>query len=583
VGAGVGKPTENANSLALGKLILFKRVGVDMDTTRWVLVVLVLVATLGSPGVGAATAQEDCAFPVTRTDATGTPVTIAEDPDEVVTLNPSAAQTMYEIGAWDEVVGVSTYADYLPGADERTTVGTGNDDATVERTIALDPDLVLAPNTVFDSTVEQLRDAGLTVYKFESAESLDDVVEKTRLTGELVGACAGADERADTMERRIGIVEDAVADVERPRVLYEFFGFTTGTNTFIHDIIETAGGDNVAADYPRLNDSGNLEGYYAVNSEAVVIADPEWFLLSSDEYSTATVPSGPNGAYEGTVAYREGNAVLLDADLVSQPAPRSVDVVLRLVRTFHPGVYETEIEDRIDAGALAGERGTAVERLPDGSTSLQATNLGRTRQVRFDLPARRNATVQVRRVNVTLSTVNPTFELRLRDGGNRSAPNGTRALESVRLSGNGIFAGDVDHLTLQFTVNRSRLGDADPDTVTLYRANGTDWTPLRTTRLNATNASDAYVYEARTTGFSTLLLAVAEPRTAAGPATNVTPTGTATATATPTAVPETPTPRATTAAPETATPTPTPGSAPGFGIIVALVATLLAAAAGVRR
>jgi len=528
-----------------------------MHAIRWVLVGLLLVATLGSPGVGTAAADGDCTFPVTRTDATGTPVTISEDPNEVVTLNPSAAQTMYEIDAWDEVVGVSTYADYLPGADERTTVGTGNDDATVERTIALDPDLVLAPNTIYDSTVDQLRSAGLTVYKFEASESLDDVVEKTRLTGELVGACDGADERADTMERRIGIAEDAVADVERPRVLYEFFGFTTGTNTFIHDIIETAGGDNVATDYPKLNDSGNLEGYYRLNSEAVVIADPEWVLLNSGEYDTAQVPS--EAAYEGTVAAEEGNAVVLDADLVSQAAPRAVDVVLRLVRIFHPGVYETEIEGQIDAGAIDAERGTTAERLPDGTTSLQATNLGRTRRVGFDLPARSNATAQVRRVNVTLSTLNPTFELRLREA-NRSAPNGTRALESVRLSGNGIFAGDVDYLTLQFAVNRSRLGDADPGTVTLYRVNGTDWTPLRTTRVNATNASDAYVYEARTTGFSTLLLAVDEPDRATNRSANVTGTATATATA-----------------------TPTPGSAPGFGILVALVATLLAAAAGVRR
>jgi putative ABC transporter PGF-CTERM-modified substrate-binding protein len=581
VGTGAGKPTENATPLELDKFILLKRIEMDMHTTRWVFAVLVVVATLGSPGVGTAAADGECPFPITRTDATGTDVTISEDPDEVVTLNPSAAQTMYEIDAWDDVVGVSTYADYLPGADERTTVGAGNDDATVERTVALDPDLVLAPNIIRDSTVEQFRRAGLTVYKFESAATLDDVVEKTRLTGELVGSCDGADERADTMERRIGIVEDAVADVARPRVLYEFFGVTVEEGAFIHDIIETAGGNNVAADYAELNNGTLGGGYFYINSEAVVDADPEWVLLSSDEYDTATVPS--EAAYEGTTAAEEGNAVLLDADLVSQPAPRSVDVVLRLVRIFHPGVYETEIEDELDAGALDAERGTTVDRLPDGTTSLQATNLGRTRRVGFDLPARPNATAQVRRVNVTLSTLNPTFELRLRDGGNRSAPNGTRALDSVRLSGNGIFPRDVDYMTLRMTVNRSRLGDADPDTVTLYRANGTDWTPLRTTRVNATNASDAYVYEARTTGFSTLLLAVDDPAEATDRSANVTPTGTATATATATAIPETPTPRATTDAPATTTPTSTPGSAPGFGIIAALVALTLTAAAGVRR
>jgi len=571
-----------------------------MHTKRVVLVLVVVAATLGSPGVGVASADEDCSFPITRTDATGTSVTITEEPDEVVTLNPSAAQTMYEIDAWEKVIGVSTYADYLPGAAERTTVGTGRDDATVEQTIALDPDLVLVPDTIPDQTVEQLRTAGLTVYNFESSATLDDVSEKTRLTGELVGACEGANTRADTMDRRIGIVEEAVEDVERPRVLYTFFGFTAGDNTFVHDIVETAGGENVAADYSLLNaDSSATSNFYRLNAEQVVVADPQWLLLNSDEYDTATVPTA--GAYDETTAAAEDNVIVLDADLISQPAPRAVDVLLRLVRTFHPGTYEEEIQSRIEDDALADERGTTVERLSDGSTTLQATNLGRVDEVGFDLPARTNRTADLRRVNVTLSTVNPTFELRVRDGGNRSAPNGTRALESMRVSGNGIYAGDVDHLTLRFAVNESRLGDADPDTVTLYRSNGTDWVPLRTTRVNATTAAesnasstnasaadpDTLVYEARTTGFQTLLLAVDEPRPAGESPGNATGTATATATATATmtATPERPAttaPQATTA-PPTGTGASTPGSAPGFGSLAALVALVLTAAMGWRR
>ncbi|WP_049937410.1 PGF-CTERM-anchored ABC transporter substrate-binding protein [Haloplanus natans] len=542
-----------------------------MHTTRWVLVVLIVAATLGSPGVGAAAADTGCSFPVTRTDATGTTVTIAEDPDTVVTLNPSAAQTMYEIGAWDEVVGVSSFADYLPGADEKTTVGTGNSDATVERTIALDPDLVLAPNTIFDSTVQQLRDAGLTVYKFEAAEDLDDIEAKTRLTGELVGHCEDADTRANEFARQVDVVRDAVDDVDRPDVFYTFFGFTAGSDTFVNEVIETAGGNNIAADDAGINASGgDTSGFFSVNSEVVVAADPAWFVLNSDQYDTAEVPSGPGGVYEGTTAYEEGNAVVLDANEISQPAPRIVDAIVDLVRVLHPDAYENEIAGRIDPDLAEGERRVTAERLADGSLSLQADNIGRDDAVSFAVPARPNATVDVRRLNVTLSTVNPTFELRVRPAGDRAAPTGTRTLDTMEVSGNGIFARDIDHLTLRFAVNGSRLDGADPETVTLYRANESGWTPLRTTRVNATNGT--LVYEARATGMPTLLVAVDEPRPVS-PGTNATATATATSTAAPTA---TPTP--TTTPTQTATTAPsTPGSAPGFGPLVALAAILLVA------
>jgi len=356
-----------------------------MYTTRVVLVLVVLAAaTLGGPGVGAVAAAdadaEDCEFPLTRTDATGTAVTVPADPETVVTLNPSAAQTMYEIGAWDEVVGVSTYADYLPGADAKTTVGTGTDDATVERTLTLDPDLVLAPNTIPDSVVSRLRGVGLTVYKFEAAASMADVVAKTRLTGALVGACAGADDRADRMERELAVVEGAVADVERPDVLYAFFGFTAGEDTFVHEVIETAGGNNVAADPDGANASGRTTGYFAISPEVVVASDPAWFVLNDDEYDRATVPSGPGGAYENTTAYREGNAVVLDANEISQPAPRLVGAILDLVEALHPTVYETEIRDRIDREPTATPSEpstTAATPTPTGtSTTGSAPGLG---------------------------------------------------------------------------------------------------------------------------------------------------------------------------------------------------------------
>jgi putative ABC transporter PGF-CTERM-modified substrate-binding protein len=549
-----------------------------MDTTRWVVVALVTLAALGPAGVGTATAAEDCSFPLTRTDATGESVTVPADPATVVTLGPSAAQTTYEIGAWDEVVGVTTFASYLPGADEKATVGNGNTDAAVEQTLALDPDLVLAPNTIDDTTVAQLRGGGLTVYKFEAAEDLADIEAKTRLTGDLVGACEQADSRADEMDRQLDVIEGAVDDVERPRVFYTFFGFTAGEDTFVHEVIETAGGDNVAADDPGINANGaSTSGFFDASASVVVSAEPQWFVLNSDEYDEATVPSGPGGVYEGTPAHEAGNAVVLDANEISQPAPRIVDAILDLVQALHPEAYEEEIQGQIDE-SLGGERRATAERLADGRTTLRAANLGREDRVRFDLPPRSNATAGVRRVTVALSTVNPTFELDLRYGVERPAPNGTRALETVALSGNGIFPADVDHLTLRLAVNRSRLDGVDPDTVSLYRATDAGWTPLQTTRVNATatNASqDTLVYEARTTDMSTLMLAAAAPD-AGAPAANATPPATATATAAPTA---TATPTATT--PPTDTPPSTSGQGPGFGPLAA-TAALATALAGAR-
>ena len=288
------------------------------------------VATGASQGQQATNQVDDFPFPVTKTDATGTEVTVDAEPETVVTLGPSAAQTMWEIGAREKVIGVSQYASYLDGADERTNVsGADQSFVVTEKVVDLDPDLVLAPNIIPDETVESLREAGLTVYKFEGATSLDAVVKKTQLTGQLVGECEGADERATEMNESLSNIEAAVEDGDSPRVLYVMGGgYTAGEGTFIHEIIETAGGTNVAAE-------AGISGYAEISQEVLIEQDPEWIVTNTD---IGSIPE--TAGYNSTTAVETGQVIVVNANYLSQPAPRTVTIVERMAATFHPDLYE---------------------------------------------------------------------------------------------------------------------------------------------------------------------------------------------------------------------------------------------------
>ncbi|MEF8773461.1 MAG: PGF-CTERM-anchored ABC transporter substrate-binding protein, partial [Halobacteriales archaeon] len=286
------------------------------------LVVASLVAVAGGAGTAAVAAQEDCSFPISQVDATGTEVTVEGEPERIVTLSPSAAQTMWEIGATDKVVGVTKYADYLDGAEEKRNIsGSGYTTIVPEKVVAAEPDLVLAPNIVSDEAVESLRERGLTVYKFRASENLEDIVAKTELTGRLVGACEGTGETAAEMESDLALIEQTVAGEDRPLVLYEFSGgYTAGEGTFVHSLIETAGGRNLAAE-------AGVEGYQPISEETVVERDPEFLI------QTTRSPDPPaSTAYNETTAVREGNIVVVNTDYLNQPAPRTVDAVRKMVK-----------------------------------------------------------------------------------------------------------------------------------------------------------------------------------------------------------------------------------------------------------
>jgi iron complex transport system substrate-binding protein len=300
----------------------------------------VIVAGVGVGGIGTATAQEDCRFPVQVADATGEMVVVEEEPERIVTLNPSAAQTVWETGGREKVVGVSQFAGFLEGADSREVVTKGfPSQVQVEKVISLDPDLVLAPNTIENETVQKLRDAGITVYRFRLATSIEDVYEKTERIGHLVGECQSAADTVADMRERIDRVSTAVEGQDRPSVLYVMGDqlYAPGPNTFIGKMIEAAGGHNIIAE------ANATRPYPQLSPEFIAQQDPDWLVVAYNTPADANksakelVPDHP--ALKNTTAYQEGNVVKVSGNNISQPAPRIVEPIETMAKAFHPDAY----------------------------------------------------------------------------------------------------------------------------------------------------------------------------------------------------------------------------------------------------
>jgi len=346
---------------------------------RVALLAVAVLAVAVVPGVASAQAADgECSFPVERTDATGAEVRVTEEPARVVTLNPSAAQTMWEIGAEEKVVGVTKHASNLEGAASKANISGNGATVSNEEVVGLEPDLILAPNTIGNDTVEALRGAGATVYRFREAESIADIKRKTEIIGELTGECAGAAETVEWMESRLDTVDRAVPGADRPDVIYAFYSYTSGANTFIHTLIERAGGNNVAAD-------AGIEGYQPINPEIVVSENPQWILLNDD---WDEVPN--TDAYNSTAAVREDRTLVINKNYLNRPAPRVVLAVTAMAEAFHPEAYATAnatATTGTDTSTATGSTttepatttrstaaGTVTERGTDGSS--QATTGG---------------------------------------------------------------------------------------------------------------------------------------------------------------------------------------------------------------
>jgi len=297
-------------------------------------------------GAGSGIQQADggdgdtCGFPVELTDATGTTVTLDERPERITTTNPSSAQTLWEIGARDRVVGVTQYAAYLDGASERTNVSAEGFGVSVERVVGTEPDLVLVPNASSASTAETLREQNLTVFHFAAATSVEDIAEKTETTGRLVGNCEAAAETNAEMNQAVADAENRTADLDRPNALYPLGdGYVAANNTFINSIMEIGGVNNVAA--------AEGDGYPQLSNEVILQTDPELILVTGPE---ATILD--EEPYASTTAGVEDNYVVMNVNYLNQPAPRSV---IESTNTLATAVEELQTEDE---GTTDGDDGS---------------------------------------------------------------------------------------------------------------------------------------------------------------------------------------------------------------------------------
>ena len=285
--------------------------------------------TLQGPTDGPTVHQtgDACGFPLEVTDATGTTIALDEPPERITTTNPSAAQTLWELGERDRVVGVTQYAAYLDGASERENVSAEGLGVSVERVVATEPDLVLAPNASAGQ-VEALREQNLTVYHFSEATSIEDIAEKTETVGRLVGNCEAAAETNAEMNAAVADAENRTADLDRPDALYPLGGgYVAANNTFIDAIMNVGGADNVAAEYeayPQLSDEVILQ----TDPELILVTDPEAAILAEEPYASTT-------------AGVEENYVVMNVDYLNQPAPRSV---IRSTTTLSNAVVELQEE-----------------------------------------------------------------------------------------------------------------------------------------------------------------------------------------------------------------------------------------------
>jgi len=327
------------------------------------LLALTLIVTAVLPTTGLAST-----YPLTLTDDLGREVTIEAVPLRIVSLGPSNTEILFALGLGDRVVGVTDFCDYPPEALEKEKIG-GPTNLDAEKIVALNPDLVLAIDMNKLDDILALEALGLTVFGIESVD-LDDILNDIRTIGQITDKEAEANALTDDMQSRIEAITEeteGLSPEERPRTFHICWHdpiWTCGQGTFIHDLIEKAGGANIFAD---------IEGYQAVDLEAVIARDPEVIIVTAMGGTAGPVwewvVTEPRLA--DVSARKNGRVYYAESNWVERPGPRIVLGLEQLAKYIHPEIFFDPWDyDQDDNGTI--EKTEAIKAVQDYFNGLIA-------------------------------------------------------------------------------------------------------------------------------------------------------------------------------------------------------------------
>jgi iron complex transport system substrate-binding protein len=259
-------------------------------------------------------------WPVTVTAANGA-VTIKGLPKRIVSLDPTATEDLYAVGAGTQVVAVDQDSDFPPGVPATSLSGLAPD---IEAIAKYDPSLVIAARNS-NGLVSGLNRLGIPVLIEPGPATVARVYDQVVQIGLATGHANQAHEVVTNMREEItDVVQQAGT---KYRGLTAYWERSSGpyrsaaSATLVGHIMEMFGLKNIADAANKPADGG----YPELSGDYIIAARPQIIFLADNDptdggQAPATVAARPGWA--GMPAVRDHEIIGLNDDIASGWGPR---------------------------------------------------------------------------------------------------------------------------------------------------------------------------------------------------------------------------------------------------------------------
>jgi ABC-type Fe3+-hydroxamate transport system substrate-binding protein len=241
-------------------------------------------------------------------------------PHRIVSLVPSLTETLFALGVGGRLVGRTRYCTQPPRAVGKVAKVGGTKKIDVRRVLELEPDLIVAvreENSRED--IKALAEAGVPIF-LGAPETVEGAVQMLRELAARVEAPL-AQSMLTPIERVVKRLKTGRGPP--PRVFAPIWKnpyMGTGSDTYVHDVLKTSGGDNVC---------GRATRYPVVTLQEIEASLPEVILLPDEPYPFSAGDLPEFYALDVPAA-KEDRIHLVDGKLLTWYGPRMAGSLIQI-------------------------------------------------------------------------------------------------------------------------------------------------------------------------------------------------------------------------------------------------------------
>lgn len=273
-------------------------------------------------------------------DRAGAPITLPAKVEKIVSMAPSTTEILIDLGLADKIIAADTNTQ-KDGLLKQDIPYFDMMKPDAEKLIALKPDVVFISgmsNAKGNTPFSPLIDAGICVINIPSSSSIEAVYLDIAYIAAAVKQEGKGAKIIANMKKEIEAVQKkgaAIAQDKKKTVYFEIgaapYMYSLGTGTFINEMIEIIGAQNILADQ---------KSWIAVSDEMVLAKDPDVILTNVNYIPNPIDEIMARSGWASLKAVKGKKVFGIDTNSSSRPNHNIIKALKEMAKAVYPEIYK---------------------------------------------------------------------------------------------------------------------------------------------------------------------------------------------------------------------------------------------------